>query len=195
MDVGRPEPGQTVVVSAAAGATGSVAGQIARILGCRAVGVAGGEEKCRWVVDELGFDACVDHRAEDFAAQLKEATPARIDVYFDNVGGHVLDTVLRRLAHKARIVLCGAISVYNDDHKPPGPANYLELITARGRMEGFNAFDYWDRYDEATSRLRAWVDAGQLTCHEHVFEGIERAPDALRALFTGENRGKVVVRV
>jgi NADPH-dependent curcumin reductase CurA len=194
-DVGRPEAGQTVVVSAAAGATGSVAGQIARLAGCRVVGIAGGQDKCRWVVDELGFDACVDHRSADFAADLRAATPNRVDVYFDNVGGPVLDTVLRRLAHRGRVVLCGAISVYNDDHRPPGPANYLELITARGRMEGFNAFDYWGRYAEATDQLRAWLESGELVHREHVFEGLDEAPNALRALFTGENRGKVVVRV
>lgn len=195
LDIGRPEPGQTVVVSAAAGATGSVVGQIAKIKGCRVVGIAGGAEKCQWVLDEFGLDACVDHRSPDFAADLKTATPDRIDLYFDNVGGPVLDACLGRLAMHARVVLCGAISVYNEDHKPPGPANYLELITARGRMEGFNAFDYWDRYDEAMTDLHRWVDEGRLVHREHIVDDLEHAPEALRMLFTGGNRGKLVVKV
>jgi len=195
LDIGRPEAGQTVVVSAAAGATGSVVGQIAKLEGCRVVGIAGGADKCQWVLDEFGLDACLDHRSEDFAADLKAATPQRIDVYFDNVGGPVLDACLGRLAMRARVVLCGAISVYNEDHKPPGPANYLELITARGRMEGFNAFDYWDRYDEAMADLHRWVDEGLLVHREHVVDGLENAPEALRMLFTGGNRGKLVVKV
>jgi NADPH-dependent curcumin reductase CurA len=195
LDIGRPEAGQTVVVSGAAGATGSVAGQIAKILGCRVVGVAGTDEKCRWVVEQCGFDACVNYRSPDFFGDLKSATPDRIDVYFDNVGGAVLDAALARLAMHARVVLCGAISVYNDEHKPPGPANYLNLITARGRMEGFNAFDYWGRYDEAMAQLHEWVDAGALVHHAHVVEGLEQAPDALRMLFAGENFGKLIVAV
>jgi NADPH-dependent curcumin reductase CurA len=195
LDIGRPQAGETVVVSGAAGATGSIAGQIAKLEGCRVVGIAGSEEKCAWVVDELGFDACVNHRDPDFAARLREATPERIHVYFDNVGGRILDVVLHRLAMRARVVLCGAISVYNDEHKPPGPANYLDLITVRGRMEGFNAFDYWDRLDEALGKLGAWVADGSIKRREHILDGLERAPDALRMLFTGENVGKLIVAV
>jgi NADPH-dependent curcumin reductase CurA len=194
-DIGRPEPGQTVVVSAAAGATGSIAGQLARIRGCRVVGITGRDDKCAFVVDELGFDACVNHRDPDFVGALKAATPDRVDVYFDNVGGPVLDAVLRRLAMHARVVLCGAIAVYNEEHKPPGPANYLELITARARMEGFNAFDHWGRFAEITQELTALLDDGRLVHREHVLDGLHRAPEALNMLFTGDNIGKLVVRV
>jgi NADPH-dependent curcumin reductase CurA len=195
LDIGRPQPGETVVVSGAAGATGSIAGQIAKLEGCRVVGIAGSDEKCQWVVDELGFDACINHRDPDFAGALRTATPDRIHVYFDNVGGWMLDVALHRLAMRGRVVLCGAISVYNDEHKPPGPSNYLDLITQRGRMEGFNAFDYWDRLDEAIGRLGAWVAEGKIQRREHILEGLERAPDALRMLFTGENLGKLIVAV
>lgn len=195
LDVGRVRPGQTVVVSAAAGATGSVAAQIARINGCRVVGIAGSDEKCAWLRDELGVDAAINHRADGFGEALRAATPDRIDVYFDNVGGWMLDAVLRRLAMHARVVLCGAISVYNDAHKPPGPANYLELITQRARMEGFNTFDHWGRFDEITTELAGWVADGRLTVRHTVVDGLERAPEALRMLFEGGNIGKLLVRV
>lgn len=194
-DIGRPEPGQTVVVSGAAGATGSLAGQIARILGCRVVGITGSEEKCRWVTDELGFDACINHREPGFADALRAATPDRVDVYFDNVGGWILDAVLDRLAMRARVVLCGAISVYNEPTKPPGPSNYLNLITMRARMEGFNAFDYWDRFSNAVMQLAEWVEEGRLHHREHVVAGLDRAPEALNMLFTGDNVGKLLVKV
>ena len=195
LDVGRPQPGQTVVVSAAAGATGSIAAQIAKIHDCRVVGIAGSAEKCEWLVDGLGLDAAIDHRADGFAEALKAATPDRIDVYFDNVGGWILDAVLRRLAMHARVVLCGAITVYNDAHKPPGPANYLELITQRARMEGFNTFDHWARFEEITSELAGWVADGRLTSRQTVVEGLDRAPEALRMLFEGANIGKLLVEV
>jgi NADPH-dependent curcumin reductase CurA len=194
-DIGRPSPGETVVVSGAGGATGSIAGQLAKIEGCRVVGIAGGADKCAWVVDELGFDVCLDHRSPTFADDLRAATPDRIDIYFDNVGGPILDLALHRLAMRGRVVLCGAISVYNDEQKPPGPSNYLDLITFRGRMEGFNAFDYWDRLDEALGRLAGLMAEGRLVVREHVVDGLERAPEALRMLFTGENRGKLIVRL
>lgn len=195
LDIGTPQPGETVVVSAAAGATGSVAGQLAKLRGARVVGIAGRPDKCAWVVDELGFDACVDHRAEDFVDQLRAATPDRVDVYFDNVGGPVLDAVLKRLANRGRVVLCGAIAVYNERHKPPGPANYLELITQRGTMTGFNAFDHWDRFGAITDELAGWLADGSLKGREHVLEGLEAAPEGLNMLFTGENLGKLLVRV
>jgi NADPH-dependent curcumin reductase CurA len=194
-DIGRPREGETVVVSAAAGATGSLAGQIAKILGCRVVGIAGTDEKCRWVVDELGFDACINHRTADLARELSEQCPDRVDVYFDNVGGPVLDAVLGRLATHGRVVLCGAISVYNDQGRPAGPANYLNLIARRGRMEGFITLDYWDRFPECFAQMRRWVDEGRLQWREEVFEGLESSPEALNALFTGANTGKVIVRV
>ena len=195
LDVGQPRPGQTVVVSAAAGATGSVAGQIAKIKGCRVVGIAGGPDTCAWLTDGLGFDAAIDHRADGFAEALRAATPDRVDVYFDNVGGWILDAVLRRLAVHARVVLCGAISVYNEATKPPGPASYLELITQRARMEGFNTFDHWGRFDEITTELAGWVADGRLQTRETVVEGLDAAPEALRMLFEGANTGKLLVRV
>jgi len=195
IDVGGAKAGETVVVSAAAGATGSLAGQMAKILGCRVVGVAGTDEKCRFVVDELGFDACLNHRSDDLAAGLKEHCPKRVDVYFDNVGGRVLDAVLGRIAQHGRVVLCGSISSYNDTHKPPGPANYLNLISRRGRMEGFIALDHWDRFPEIREQLQAWVADGRLRHVEHVFDGLESSVDALNALFTGANTGKVIIQL
>lgn len=195
LEIGRPQEGETVVVSAAAGATGSIAGQLAKLRGARVVGIAGRPEKCAWVVDELGFDACIDHRAPDFYEQLKAATPRRVDVYFDNVGGAVLDAVLKRLAGHGRVVLCGAIAMYNAGTKPPGPSNYLELITQRGTMTGFNTFDHWDRFGAITDELAAWIADGRIRHREHVVEGLEHAPEALNMLFTGENLGKLLVRV
>ena len=195
MDVGRPKEGETVVISGAAGATGSVVGQIAKIQGCRVVGIAGTAEKCRWLVDELGFDAAVDYHEDGFADALRAATPDKVDIYFDNVGGWILDVVLHRLAMHGRVVLCGAISVYNDATKPPGPSNYLDLITVRGRMEGFNAFDAWDRYDQITDQLAAWVAEGRLQTRETVVEGLGAAPEALRMLFEGGNTGKLLVHL
>jgi NADPH-dependent curcumin reductase CurA len=195
IDIGEVKEGETFVVSAAAGATGSLAGQIAKIKGARVVGFAGTDEKCRFVVEELGFDACINHRTDDLRAALKEHCPKRVDVFFDNVGGRVLDAVLGRLAFGGRVVLCGAISVYNETTKPPGPANYLNLIQQRGRMQGFIAFDHWGRYDEIMAALHGWVDAGELRHVEHVYDGLESSVDALNALFTGANTGKVVVRL
>ena len=195
LDIGRPKEGETVLVSAAGGATGSLVGQIAKIMGCRAIGIAGTDEKCAWVVDELGFDGCINHRSADLPRELAELCPDRVDVYFDNVGGAILDAALGRLAMHGRVVLCGAISVYNDQGRPPGPANYLNLISRRGRMEGFITLDYWDRFSECFDQLRQWVDEGRLHWREEVFEGLEQAPVALNALFIGANMGKVIVQV
>lgn len=193
-DIGRPQPGETVVVSAAAGATGSLAGQIAKVAGARVVGIAGGPEKCRVVVEEFGFDACVDHRAGDLPAQLKEACPRRVDVYFDNVGGPVLDAVLGRLAQGGRVVLCGVISSYlTGEH--PGPANYTNLLARCGLMQGFNTLSQWDRFPEAFAALREWETAGKLVHRAQVHDGLEHAVDALNGLFTGANIGKTVVKV
>ena len=193
-DIGRPQQGETVVVSAAAGATGSVAGQIAKIAGSRVVGIAGGPEKCRAVVDDFGFDACIDYRNDDVAAALKEHCPRGVDVYFDNVGGPILDAVLGRLAHKARVVLCGVISSYlTGEH--PGPANYVNLLAKTALMQGFNALDQWDRFDEAFAALRSWEEQGRLVHREHVMHGIESCMDALNGLFTGANIGKMLVKV
>jgi NADPH-dependent curcumin reductase CurA len=193
-NIGKPKPGETVVVSAAAGATGSVAGQIAKIAGARAVGIAGGPEKCRVVVEEFGFDACIDYKEGNLAAALKQHCPRGVDVYFDNVGGPILDAVLGRLAHKARVVLCGVISSYlTGEH--PGPANYVNLLAKTALMQGFNALEMWDRFEEAFADLRRWEQEGKLVHRETVFEGIESCVDALNGLFTGANIGKMLVKV
>ncbi|OAN39736.1 NADP-dependent oxidoreductase [Mycolicibacterium iranicum] len=192
--IGRPQPGETVVVSAAAGATGSVAGQIAKIAGARVVGITGGPHKCQAVVEDFGFDACIDYRNEDVSAALKHHCPQGVDVYFDNVGGPILDAVLGRLAHKARVVLCGVISSYLTG-RHPGPANYVNLLAKTALMQGFNALDEWGRFDEAFAALRQWEEQGLLTHREHIWEGIESCVDALNGLFTGANIGKTLVRV
>ena len=193
LDVGRPVAGNTVVVSGAAGAVGSVVGQIAKIHGCRAVGIAGGAEKCRYLT-ELGFDAAIDYKATDVKAALREQCPKGIDVYFDNVGGPILDAVLGRLAPKARVVLCGVISSYlTGEH--PGPSNYVNLLSRTASMQGFNALDMWDRFDEAFAALRQWEAQGLLVHRETIFDGIESCVDALNGLFTGANIGKMLVKV
>jgi NADPH-dependent curcumin reductase CurA len=194
LDVGRPVAGETVVVSGAAGATGSAAGQIAKIKGCRVIGIAGGPAKCAWLVDELGFDAAVDYKSENVAARLRELCPAGINVYFDNVGGAVLDAALARLADRGRVVLCGAISQYSSE-QPVGPKNYLNLVVKRGRMEGFLVFDYLPRAREAVADLAAWVQSGRFKDRVDVAEGLENAPRALRRLFLGENTGKQLLKV
>lgn len=195
LDIGKPKEGDTVVVSGAAGAVGTVTGQIAKIKGCQVVGIAGGEEKCRYIVDELGFDAAIDYKAEDVRAALKEHCPKGVDIYFDNVGGEVLDTVLTRLARGARIVICGAISQYNADGKMRGPSNYMSLLVNRARMEGFVVFDYADRYIEAAMEMAGWMAEGKLKSREHIVEGFEAFPETLLKLFTGENIGKLVLKV
>jgi NADPH-dependent curcumin reductase CurA len=192
--IGRPQPGETVVVSAAAGATGSVAGQIAKIAGAKVVGIAGGPQKCKVVVEEFGFDACIDYREPGLAAALKQHCPKGVDVYFDNVGGPILDAVLGRLAPRARVVLCGVISSYlTGEH--PGPANYVNLLAKTALMQGFNALDEWGRFDEAFAALRGWEQEGRLVHRETVFEGIESCVDALNGLFTGANIGKMLVKL
>ena len=194
LDIGRPEPGQTVVVSAAAGATGSIAGQIAKIKECRVIGVAGGADKCRYLI-ELGFDAAIDYKNEDVGARLKETCPKGIDIYFDNVGGAILEAALARLARRGRVVLCGAIGQYNDEAPTPGPRNLSQLIIQRSRMEGFLASDYLRRAAEAIPDLYAWVTDDKLKYQVDVIDGLENAPAALARLFKGENRGKQLVKV
>ena len=195
-EIGTPREGDTVVVSGAAGATGGAAGQIAKILGCHVVGIAGGPEKCGFVVDELGFDACIDYKAGDLRGQLKAETPDRIDVYFDNVGGEILDTVLLRLNRGARVVLCGAISQYNAGADARGPVNYMQLLINRARMEGFVVFDYADRYAEAGAQMGQWLKEGRMVARETIVQGGVRAfPEALRGLFEGRNTGKLVLHV
>ncbi len=195
LDVGKPEAGQTVLVSGAAGATGSVVGQIARIKGCRAIGIAGGKDKCDWLVKEAKLDAAIDYKTENVAARVRELCPKGVDVFFDNVGGEVLDVALANLAMKGRIVICGAISTYNDTEPSPGPKNYLNLIMKRGRMEGFLVLDYWPRAMEAAMQLWTWVREGQIAHRVDVSEGFETAPKALARLFTGDNNGKQLVRI
>jgi NADPH-dependent curcumin reductase CurA len=196
LDIGKPEPGQTVVVSAAAGAVGSVVGQIAKIKGCRAVGIAGGPEKCRFLTDELGFDAAIDYRNENVAGALRERCPDRIHVYFDNVGGDILDAALTRLARGARVVICGAVSQYNTSDVVRGPANYLALLVDRASMQGFLVFDFAKRYGEAARALGGWLLDGKLRSHDEVIEGgLEAFPDALLRLFTGDHIGKLVLKV
>jgi NADPH-dependent curcumin reductase CurA len=195
IEVGGIEEGDTVVVSGAAGATGSIVGQIARIKGAdRVVGIAGGSEKCTWLTDELGFDAAIDYKSDDVAAGLREACPDGIDLFFDNVGGEILDICLAQLALRGRIVLCGAIATYND-RDVRGPANYRALIARRGRMEGFIILDYIPRFPEAQAQIGAWIGEGKVKFRTHLVEGLENAPDALNLLFTGGNTGKVIVAV
>ena len=195
LDVGRLAEGDTVVVSAAAGAVGTVVGQIARIKGCRVVGIAGGPDKCRFIVDELGFDAAIDYKSEDVHARLRELCPDRINVYFDNVGGDILDAALTRLARGARIVICGAVSQYNNAGPMKGPSNYMALLVDRASMTGFLVFDFASRYGEAAREMGAWLRAGTLKSREDIVDGFEQFPDALLKLFRGENTGKLVLKV
>jgi NADPH-dependent curcumin reductase len=194
LDVGKLAEGDTVVVSGAAGAVGSVAGQIARIKGARVVGIAGGAEKCRWIVEELGFDVAIDYKGEDVRRALREHAPEGVDVYFDNVGGEILDAVLTRLARGARIVICGAVSQYNATGPVSGPSNYLALLVYRASMIGMVVFDYAARFGEATGALAGWLSEGRLISREHIVEGgVSAFPDALLKLFSGENTGKLVL--
>ena len=194
IDIGRPQPGETVVVSAAAGATGSIAGQIAKIAGARVIGIAGGQQKCRVVVEDFGFDACIDYKSDDLPAALKQHCPKGVNVYFDNVGGPILNAVLGRLAPNARVVLCGVISSYlTGEH--PGPANYVNLLAKTASMQGFNALQEWGRFDEAYGQLRRWENDGSLRHRETIFDGLNSCVEALNGLFTGANIGKMLVRV
>jgi NADPH-dependent curcumin reductase CurA len=195
LEVGQPKEGETVVVSGAAGATGSVVGQIARIKKCRAIGIAGGKAKCEWLLKEARFDAVIDYKSENVAARLRELCPKGIDVYFDNVGGDLLEAALANLAMRARVVICGAISTYNDSEARPGPKNYMNLLIKRARMEGFLTFDYLSKAPEAVMQLFAWVQAGEIANRVDVEEGLENAPRALRRLFTGDNVGKQLLKV
>ena len=193
--VGEPKAGETVVLSGAAGAVGSVAGQIARIKGCRVVGIAGGADKCRFLTEELGFDAAIDYKSEDVAAGLKRTCPKGVDVFFDNVGGDILDTVLTRIRVGARIVICGAISQYNNKDAVKGPANYLSLLVNRARMQGMVVTDYAPRYAEAMKDMAGWLRSGELKSREDIVEGLETFPETLMKLFTGGNFGKLVLKV
>lgn len=194
LDVGRVEEGDVVVVSGAAGATGSTAGQIAKVKGAaKVVGIAGGADKCRHIVEDLGFDEALDYKNENVAARLREACPDGIDLYFDNVGGEILNACLGQLAMRGRVVLCGAISGYNSREQAAGPVNYINLLIRRGRMEGFIILDYFDRFPEAQAEMAGWLAQGRVKSSEHIVEGLENAPKALNLLFTGGNTGKVIV--
>jgi NADPH-dependent curcumin reductase CurA len=195
IEVAQPKEGETFVVSAAASSVGSLAGQIAKRQGARVIGIAGSPEKVAWLTGELGFDACIDYKREDVAARLKELAPQGVDIFFDNVGGELLDTVLRRIAMRARIVLCGDISTYNLEGSPPPLHNVRYLMGRRARMEGFNTLDHWDRFADANATLRQWVDDGSLKFRTQILQGLERAPEALVRLFTGDHLGKLIVEL
>jgi NADPH-dependent curcumin reductase CurA len=195
LDIGKPAAGETVVVSGAAGAVGGVVGQIAKLKGCRVVGIAGGPEKCRYVVEELGFDAAIDYKAEDVASALAMHCPEGIDVYFDNVGGAILDAALAHLNRYARVVICGAISQYNATEAMTGPSNYLSLLINHASMTGFVVTDYLDRYPEGAKEMAAWLTAGKIKSREDIAEGLENFPATLLRLFAGENTGKLVLEV
>jgi NADPH-dependent curcumin reductase CurA len=195
LDTAQPNPAETVVVSAAAGAVGALVGQIAKITNCRAVGIAGGAEKCRYIVHELGFDAAIDYKSEDVKQSLQKHCPKGIDVYFDNVGGTILEAALSNLARGARIVICGAISQYNNSGPMAGPRNYMSLLSNRATMKGMLVFDYVDRYPQARAEMAGWMAAGKLKSREDIVEGLETFPETLLKLFKGENLGKLMLKV
>jgi NADPH-dependent curcumin reductase CurA len=193
-EIAKPKEGQTVAVSGAAGATGSVTGQLAKIWGCKVIGIAGGPEKCEWLTGELGFDGAIDYKSEDVSKRLRELSPGGVDVFWDNVGGQVLEAGLANLAMHARVVLCGAISNYNAE-QPAGPRNYMNLLVRRSRMEGFVVFDYFGRVNEAMAELVPLVMEGKIRHREDVRDGLETAPSALVDLYTGANSGKLLVKI
>lgn len=195
LDIGKPREGETFVVSGAAGATGSVAGMIAKTQGCRVIGIAGGPVKCDWLVKDARFDAAIDYKSEDVGARLSELCPKGVDVYFDNVGGEILNEVLARIARRARIVLCGAISRYELEDWGHGPGNYFNLIIQHGRMEGFIVLEYAARFPDAIAQLAKWQAEGRVIQREDVADGLENAPRTLQRLFTGANFGKQLLRI
>ena len=195
LDVGKPEAGETLVVSAAAGAVGSIVGQIGKIKGCRVVGIAGSDEKCRWITETLGFDAAINYKTEHVRGQLKAHCPHGIDVYFDNVGGDILDNILTLINVKARIVVCGLISQYNAQEPVPGPYHFSSILTQRARVEGFVFGDYLGRIQEAVTDLGKWLAQGKIQYRVHMVEGLKLAPQAVNMLFDGSNKGKLIVKV
>lgn len=194
-EVGKVKEGDTVLVSGAAGAVGSIVGQVAKIKGCKVIGIAGGADKCKYVVEELGFDACIDYKNENVATRFKEECPKGIDIYFDNVGGDILDIALTRLRMNARVVICGAISQYNNKKNVKGPSNYLSLLVNRASMTGMVVFDYAERYAEGAKILGGWMAEGKLKSREDVYEGIENFPETYNRLFSGDKRGKLVLKI
>ncbi len=195
LDTGQPKLGETVVVSAAAGAVGSIAGQVGKIKGCRVVGIAGGSEKCRYILAELGLDAAIDYKSEDVKTSLRKHCPDGIDVYFDNVGGAILDAVLTQIKLRARIVICGAISQYNNTGPIAGPSNYLSLLSNRATMKGTLVLDYVDCYPQAGAEMAGWMVTGKLKSREDIVEGLATFPETLLKLFNGENSGKLMLKV
>jgi NADPH-dependent curcumin reductase len=195
LEVGQPKSGETVVVSGAGGAVGTVVGQIAKIKGCRVVGIAGGSEKCQFIVKDLGFDAAIDYKSEDVKVSLKKNCPKGVDVFFDNVGGDILDSVLTLINLRARIVISGAISQYNNTGPVRGPSNYLSLLINRARMEGMIVFDYAERYAQAGREMAGWLTAGKLKSREYIVDGLETFPETFLKLFKGENIGKLMIKV
>jgi NADPH-dependent curcumin reductase CurA len=195
LDLGQPQEGNTVVVSGAAGAVGAIVGQIAKIKGARVVGIAGGADKVRYLTEELGFDAAIDYKSEDVTAALKKHAPQGIDVFFDNVGGDILDAALANLATGARVVICGAISQYNNTTPPKGPANYLQLLVKRATMKGLMVGDYYPRAMEAAMAMGGWIGSGKLKVRNDIQQGFERFPEVFAKLFTGENNGKLILQV
>ena len=196
LDVGQPKPGETLLVSGAAGAVGSIVGQIGKIKGCRVVGIAGGEDKCRWIMDECGFDDVIDYKAcDDLTAAIREKCPDGVDIYWENVGGEMLDAVLLNLAERARIVFCGWIATYNDEEKRPGPKNLWQLLAKSARMEGFVVKSYVDQFPEGIAAMAEWLQQGKITYREHVVEGLENTLDAFHMLFDGRNTGKLIIKV
>lgn len=195
LEIGDPKPGETVVVSAAAGAVGSTVGQIAKIKGCRVVGIAGSDEKCKWVVDDLGFDACINYKKENVLEALRRECPNGIDVNFENVGGEILDAVLTLINENARIPLCGLISTYNAEGDVPGPYMFRNILMKRARVEGFIIIDFLERFAEGQAQMGQWLAEGKLKYRTDIVDGLETAPTALKRLFTGENTGKLLVRV
>ncbi|HKX28657.1 MAG TPA: NADP-dependent oxidoreductase, partial [Blastocatellia bacterium] len=195
LDIAHPQAGETLVVSAAAGAVGSIVGQIGKIKGCRVVGLAGSEEKCRWITEELGFDAAINYKQGKLRESLKKACPQGIDIYFENVGGEILEAVLSLINMKARISLCGMISQYNATAPPPGPSNLINILTKRARMEGFIVLDYHPRAMEAIDELSKWLLEGRLKYRVDVVEGLANAPLALNKLFDGSNQGKLIIKI
>ncbi len=195
LDIGKPKEGETLVVSAAAGAVGSLVGQIGKLKGCRAIGIAGTEEKCSWITKELGFDAAINYKTESVRDRLKELCPNGIDIYFDNVGGDVLDTALGELNLHARVVICGMISTYNSMKPVSGPHNFVRILTKRALVQGFIVTDYFDRMTEALIDLMSWYSSGKLKYREHIVDGLENAPIAINKLFDGSNKGKLIIKI
>ncbi len=195
LDLGQPKEGETVLVSGAAGATGSIAGQIAKIKGCRVVGIAGGPEKCTWLKNEAGFDDVIDYKNEQVGARIGETCPNKVDVFFDNVGGNILEAALNHINMHARVVLCGGISGYNATDPIPGPANLMNLVIMRARMEGFIVIDYMDRSAQAVEELIGWIETGELNYQVDLQAGFENIPSTLTRLFTGQNIGKQLLKI